>query len=74
MDRKTEITAEMSQNSGLQYVPFVFHEQNFANPRLMFCANVSCVVHKFGVPVITGLQYRSKLLVHLHVVVPCLCR
>ena len=41
MDRETEIAANITQNSG---VSFVFHEQNFAYPKLMFCANVSLVI------------------------------
>ena len=38
MDRKTEIATKITQNSGIS---FAFHEQNFVDPRLMFCANVS---------------------------------
>ena len=34
MDKKTEMAAEITQNSG---VTFVFHEQNFADPRFVFC-------------------------------------
>ena len=43
MDRETEIVAEITQNSGLS---FVFREQNFPEPRFIFCANVSYVICK----------------------------
>ena len=43
MDRETDIAAENTPNSG---VSFVFHEQNFADPRLVFCSNVSHVIRK----------------------------
>ena len=43
MDKETEIAPEITQNSG---VSFVFHEQNFSDPRFVFCANVSRVICK----------------------------
>ena len=43
MDREREIAAKNTPNSG---VSFVFQEQNFPDPRLEFCSNVSQVIRK----------------------------
>ena len=45
VDRETEIANKITdtQNSD---VSFVFQQQNFADPRLMFCANVSHTIRK----------------------------
>ena len=43
MDREAEIATKITQNLG---VSFVFYQQNFANPRLVFCANFSHVIRK----------------------------
>ena len=43
MDRKTEIAAEITKNS---CISFLFHKQNFPDPKLMFCVKVSHVICK----------------------------